>query len=1468
MALDNFHPIVRGWFESSFGRATEPQTRAWPAIRSGEHVLISAPTGSGKTLAAFLICIDDLVRAGLNGGLPATTEVLYVSPLKALSNDIHKNLDVPLSGIATLAAQRGLLLPAIRTAVRTGDTPSSERLQMIKNPPHILVTTPESLFILLTAERSRQALRKVRTVIVDEIHAIADDKRGAHLALTLARLDDLVEKSGGSRPQRIGLSATVRPIETVARFLAPDDAAEVTVIDHGHRRAMDLAVEVPNDELGPVASNEMWQEIYDRLTALIHEHKTTLVFVNTRRLAERVAHHLGEGLGEDAVLAHHGSLSRKLRLMAEERLKAGKLRAVVATASLELGIDIGTVDLVCQIGSPRSIAVALQRIGRSGHQVEHTTKPKGRIFATSRDELIECAALVRSIRAGELDRLMVPVNPLDVLAQQIVAIAAVDDWSENDLFGLVRRTYCYRDLTRADFDSVVDMLSEGISTKRGRSGAYLHRDRVHAVVRGRRGARLAAITSGGAIPDNAQYLVLAEPDETVVGTLDEDFAVESLAGDVFLLGTTSWRIRRVESGRVRVENAHGAAPTIPFWRGEAPGRTAELSSAVSEVRQKILETGSGAIFAEENGKIAPDPVSFLINECGLDRRGAEQAVLYVRSGAAALGALPTTSTVIAERFFDEGGGMQLVLHSPLGARINRAWGLALRKRFCRSFNFELQAAATDNGIVISLSDQHSFPLELVFKFLSKETVEEVLTQAMLPAPMFEVRWRWDTSRALAVLRFAGGRKVPPPIQRMRADDLLATVFPDQAACQENIVGDIRIPDHPLVNETIKDCLYEAMDLDGLKKLVEQMGTREVTTVAIDTPEPSPFSHEILNANPYAYLDDAPLEERRARAVQMRRTIGPDANGVAALDPAAIAEVASESWPAVRDAEELHDALLTLVVTAPAVEWEEFFRTLRESGRATVLSAGGANFWVAAERLKSARLLYPDGVIAPEIGDYDHRPASDQESAATEALRGWLESTGPQTQSGLARRFALPSGVMEAALLRLEAEGQILRGRFTAAAAAQGSEIEWCNRRVLARIHRLTLGRLRREIEPVNTRDFMRFLYHWQHLKQGAQLHGPDGALHIIKQLQGYEISAAAWEVDVLRRRVGKYTPDLLDQLCISGEVVWGRLSPHPAFDDRDRGIHTAARRVRPTRSAPIALFLREDASWLLEAATARSAFAPRPAGELRRDGAVNVQTVDRQQGLSDAARQVLDSLGRRGASFLADIVKDTRQLTSSVEDALWELAAAGLVTADGFENLRALIDPKRRLATARHHARRARFVPGRWAQLGVYGGQTSVQYGGLTPPDGLPTATLEAIARQLLLRWGVVFRDLLARETIVPPWRDLLVTFRRMEAQGEIRGGRFVSGFIGEQFARPEAVELLREIRRDQNIGIAPQVAAADPLNLGGIITPGPRVSPLSGVTVPLWETDEGTASGAIFGGRDAKIAPDPVLINASNQAT
>lgn len=1440
-----FHPLIADWFQRRFDAATPSQLDAWPRIAAGDDVLVSAPTGSGKTLAAFLICLDRLVAAGLDGELTDQVDVIYVSPLKALSNDVARNLDTPLAELAAMAAERGLPAPAIRTAVRTGDTPASERARTLRRPPHILVTTPESLYILLTAERSRAILARATTVIVDEIHAVVDDKRGAHLSLTLTRLDDLVAKSGGGRPQRIGLSATVRPIEDVARFLRGNlpkrEAPPLAIVDSGHRRALDLAVEVPRDELGVVATNEMWDEIYDRLAALGQTHRTTLVFVNTRRLCERVAHHLAERLGDEAVLAHHGSLSRQLRQTAEAQLKAGALRVVVATASLELGIDIGTVDLVCQIGSPRSIAVTLQRVGRSGHHVgtvDHPHTPKGRLFATTRDELIECAALVRAIRRGRLDRLEIPAWPIDVLAQQLVAICASDSWVVDDLFDLVCRASPYAMLPRAAFDAVVDMLADGITTSRGRYGAYLHRDRVNGTVRGRRGARLAAITGGGAIPDNANYLVVAEPDQATVGTLDEDFAIESMAGDIFLLGTTSWRIRRVESGRVRVEDAHGAAPSLPFWRGEAPGRTTELSEEVSRLREDIAQSTTATCAVR------------LTEECGLDRAGAEQVTAYVRAGIAGLGALPSLHCVVAERFFDEGGGMQLILHSPFGARVNRAWGLALRKRFCRSFNFELQAAATDNGIVISLAEQHSFPLDVIFQFLNVDSVADVLSQAMLPSPMFSARWRWNASRALAVPRFSAGRKVPPPIQRMRSDDLLASVFPDQVACQENLTGEIRIPDHPLVNETVRDCLYDAMDLDGLRAVLAGIESGDIATRAIDTAEPSPFSHEILNANPYAFLDDAPLEERRARAVQLRRTLGGDLEEIGALDPDAIAAVADECWPVVRDADELHDALCTLIAVPPVSAWAAWFAALASGGRAGTLTVGTTTLWVATERVALVRCLYEGATIEPELPVLSLPSPPTREVAAVELLRGWLESTGPDRAAALADRLALPRALVDSALARLEGEGQVLRGQFTRRGAGQTSgDSEWCNRRVLARIHRLTLGRLRREIEPVAAADFIRFLYRWQHLAPGTTLHGADGLLQILKQLQGYEMSGAAIERDVLARRVANYDPDMLDQLCFSGEVMWGRLSPHPAFESpvampSDSRAKSGARpkRVRPTRTAPVAMFLREDADWLLTCA-----------------GRVE---ADRQPfALSHPAREVLDALTSRGASFLAELVRATGRLTSEVEDGLWELVAAGLVSADGFDNLRALVDPKRRRGEGRGRSSRPRHAAGRWALLdpiGLNHPQTPAAVPSKTTGSAAsPTADHErdvAVARfasQLLTRWGVVFRDLVARETLAPSWRELLGALRRMEARGEIRGGRFVAGFVGEQFARPEAIDLLRQIRRDTGALAALAVPAADPLNLVGVLLPGPRVSALSGQLVTLLPSrdpreadDQGVARG------------------------
>src|SRR3954467_2725853 len=815
-ALSWAHPLLAEWFTTKFGTPTEPQELGWPHILSGRTTLISAPTGSGKTLAAFLACIDRLVRKALAGELQDRTEVLYISPLKALGNDIQKNLEVPLGEILQMAGERGWLIPQIRTAVRTGDTLAPERRAMLKCPPHILVTTPESLYILLTAEKSRAILRDVETIIVDEIHAVADDKRGAHLTLSLERLEALTYRS----PVRIGLSATQKPIEEVAHFLSGNGRPEPEIVNIGHKRKLDLAVEIPATLLGPIASNEMWDEIYDRIVQLSEEHRSTLVFVNTRRLVERVAHNLAERIGEENVGAHHGSLSRRLRLEAERKLKEGKIKVLIATASLELGIDIGTVDLVIQISSPRAIAVALQRVGRCGHW--RGAELNGRLFVTTRDDLLECASLVRAIRQGDLDRLIIPDSPLDVMAQQIVATCATssgvqgaDDpgWEEDELFALVKRAYPYRDLSRELFDSIIEMLSEGIAARRGRYGAYLHHDRVNRKLRARRGARLAAITSGGAIPETALFTVVAEPEGGIVGTLDEDFAVESNAGDIVLLGNTSWRIRRVEgkSGRVLVEDAHGAPPTVPFWLGEAPARTQELSLHVAELRCEISDRLPGVSPVALSPKMpqVAETISWLNEECGLDESGASQAIQYILEGRAVLGTVPTQSTIIAERFFDEGGGMQLVIHAPFGARINRAWGVALRKRFCRTFNFELQAAATDNGIVISLGEQHSFPLELVFQFLNTATVEDVLTQAMLDSPMFTARWRWNASRALAVLRFSQGRKVPPPIQRMRSDDLLAAVFPDQMACGENLVGpDIQIPDHPLVAETIRDCLYE------------------------------------------------------------------------------------------------------------------------------------------------------------------------------------------------------------------------------------------------------------------------------------------------------------------------------------------------------------------------------------------------------------------------------------------------------------------------------------------------------------------------------------------------------------------------------------------------------------------------------------------------------------------------------------
>jgi ATP-dependent Lhr-like helicase len=1395
--LDSFHPITRRWFEGRFKGPTDAQADGWPHILAGRDTLVSAPTGSGKTLAAFLVAIDRLIRKAEAGELEERVEVVYVSPLKALSNDIQRNLDEPLAQIAEIAKEMGYDLPAIRTALRTGDTTQADRQAIIKHPPHILITTPESLYLMMTAERAREILRHVGTVIVDEVHALIRDKRGSHLSLTLARLDHISEK----RPARVGLSATVKPIEYAAQFLvgtdhvASDGKADCVIVDSGHQRDLELIIDVPPTELEAVASGEQWADVYNRLAELVEKHRTTLIFVNTRRLAERVAFQLAERIGEEFVGAHHGSLSKERRHRLEKRLKAGDMRALVATASLELGIDIGTVDLVCQLESPRSITTFLQRVGRSGHALGLT--PKGVLFPMTRDELVECAALVRAVRKGRLDRVYPPEAPLDILAQQIVAETSAEDWREDDMFALVHKAWPYRNLTIENYNDILEMLGEGIAVGTGRAAHYLHRDRINGVLRGRRGARMTAIQCGGAIPEIADYRVIAEPEGTFVGTLDEDFSVESMAGDIVLLGTTSWRIKRIESaGIVRVENAHGAPPTIPFWNGEAPGRTVELSEEVSDLRIELAHRIS------TNGDLK-GTIAWAEKELALPKYAAEQIVQYIKVQGEMMGLVPSQKDVVFERFFDESGGMQLVVHAPFGARINRAWGLALRKRFCVSFDFELQAAATDDAMLLSIGPNNSFPLETMFQLVKKPWVQESVEQALLVAnsPVWQSRWRWNSTRSLAVRRQMNGKRVPPPLQRMKADDLMAAVFPVLVACQENLSGPIPLPDHPLTRQSMHDCLYEAMDLDGLCDVLDRVESGEIQFHARDTTEPSPFAHEMINSPVYSFLDDAPLEERRARSVMLRRSLPKSGRDLGILDPDAIELVTDEAQPQPRNAEEVHETLLSLVAVRPAYapEWRDWFDELVAQKRASTVESGdGDRLWFAAENLPLIEKLFPGAAIRPEVKlPPELRREVEEHDAQRTIVRGHMEILGPTTVGELADRTGLDAGVINSALAHLENEGgSVMRGRFRPMIAGDDGE-EWCDRRLLARIHRFTLDRLRSEIEPVAAADLMRFLLRWQHLAPGTQLEGKRGLLEAVAQLQGYDIPAVAWERHILPARVAEYRGSWLDELCIAGDVAWARFAGRKG----DTGRSIAA-----SSATPISLARRSDLAWLV-------------AGVRNGSGVVGAPKVG-------AAAEVHELLSAKGALFYDDIVAATRRMPGDVERGLWDLVARGLATADAFQALRSLMaSTKKRSFRRPQRARLFRTlavsgVPsGRWSLL-----PETIVGNDVDDEQMWIEELAEAWAEQLLFRYGVVFRDLVRSENVSVPWREVLRALRRMEAQGTVRGGRFVTGFYGEQYARPEAVEALRGVRKLAKTGELVRVSAVDPLNLTGVITAGARV--------------------------------------------
>jgi ATP-dependent Lhr-like helicase len=1432
--LRTFHPAVAGWFLRRFPAGpTQPQREAWPHILAGEDVLVASPTGTGKTLTGFLVAIDAAYRAHASGTAPTATPstgpgVIYVSPLRALAVDVHENLQVPLAGIADEAARLGLAAPELSIAVRTGDTPPADRAAMRKSPPDLLVTTPESLYLLLTAASSRQMLQGAHTVIVDEVHTLARDKRGSHLALSLERLSHLVS-ARGTRLQRIGLSATQRPLEVVSGLLSGSSPCRppTTIVDCGHRRDLDVAIELPGSELEAVTSGLQLSDALDRIAAHVLQHRTTLVFVNTRKMAERVAHQLALRLGSpgeartssdpradgpgtdrvDAALqvaAHHGSLSSARRRIVEQRLRAGDLRALVATASLELGIDVGPVELVCQIGSPRAIGTFLQRVGRANHQLEGT--PAGRLYPLTRDELVECTALLAGVRAGHLDVLHPPVAPLDVLAQQLVAeVAAAGEWEVGPLYDLVRAAAPYADLSREDFDQVVDLVSWGIVTGRGRRGAHLHHDAVNGRLRPRRGARLAALTSGGAIPETGDYRVVLDPDGVTVGSVHEDFAVEATAGDVFLLGTHSWRVAKVETGTVRVHDAGDLPPTIPFWLGEAPARTAELSGEVGELRS-LLEP----LLAAGDGAGARHAVR---DRAGVSEEVADQVVNYLGAGLAALGALPTRHRLVVERVFDESEGTQLIVHAPYGGRINRALGLALRKRFCVSFDFELQAAADDDTVVLSLGPQHSFPLSQVPKMLHSGTVTEVLTQAVLTHPMLAARWRWNLNRSLVVPRSRGGQRRPIHLQRMEADDLLAAAWPALAACQENAApGPVPVPDHVLVRQTVSDCLTEPLDALGLVALLEDVEAGRVAVHFVESTEASPLAHGILTGRPFTFLDGAPLEERRTRAVPIARGLGPlgptglppglpvAVAELGPLDGAAAAEVLEQVRPRPRDADELHELLCALVLCRPVPAWRGWFEALETDGRARLVDGA----WAPTERLAMAEC------VARSLGD----PMVEADEALAECVGGHLEVSGPVTVEQLVSDQPLPSGSV------LGAPVTVARARTgLARLEGMGSAIElpdgrWCARHLLVRLHAASRARRRRHVEPASVADFVRFLACWQHVAAGTQAEGRGGLLAVVEQLQGLEVAAGEWERHVLPARVAGYDPRWLDELCLAGEVAWGRLTPRPERETQ-AGAGEGANRRRgsstPYPATPLALVARPDLAWMLAAVRGdRDAVEP----------------------VAGASADVLAALRRRGACFRSELAPASGRLSTEVDEGLWDLVARGIVTADAFSAVRSLLSARRRQRSGvrRGSVRRAALGRQRSAQgTGVGEGRWSL----LPEPDGEGTGThsgppaeelAEAVAWQLLARWGVVAWELWSRESYRVPWRDVVRALRRLEARGQALGGRFVAGMSGEQYASPEAASLLADVRRDGRRGNDVVVAGADPLNLTGDWLGGVRV--------------------------------------------
>lgn len=1387
MPLNLFHTTVKNWFISAFGEPTEVQKKSWPSVKSGRNTLIAAPTGSGKTLAAFLSAIDDLIKQGFEGTLKQETQILYVSPLKALSNDIEKNLRLPLKGIKDEILKEYNKEIIIDVAVRTGDTTASARNAILKRPPHIIVTTPESLYLLLTSDNGRRLLTTVNTLIVDEIHAVVGNKRGVHLSLSLERLENLVTNS----LTRIGLSATQKPIEKVAEFLFGAKSTGYNIIDTGHKRELDLDLILPYTPLDSIMSNEVWTEIHGRLTELINSHKTTLIFVNNRRLAERLTHQLSLIVGKDKVTSHHGSMSKEHRELAEKKLKEGLLKALVATSSLELGIDIGSVDLVCQISSPRSISAFLQRVGRSGHSVNGL--PKGRLFPLTRNDLLECVAILFAVKKGEIDNIIIPEKPLDVLTQQIVAEVSCKEYDKDELYNVIHKSYPYRNLEYAEYESIIKMLSEGYSGKRGRKNAFVHYDIINKKLRPGKAARLTALVSGGTIPDNFDYDVILDPEGTLIGTVNEDFAVESIPGDIFQLGNNSWKIRKIENGKVRVEDAGNTPPNMPFWIGEAPGRTDELSILVSwvveEIDKKIIIDNTENIDLKIDEHLINNALEWLKININLNEDAAKQLVMYLAISKINLGNLPSVNRFIIERFFDRAGDMHIVIHSLLGNRMNRAWGLALRKRFCRKFNFELQAAANENAIVLSLGTTHSFPLNEVFSYLNSNTVRNVLTQALLDSPMFEIRWRWNASTALAVIRRRAGKRVPPQLQRIQSEDLISLVFPDQLACLENISGDRQVPDHPLVTQTINDCLFVAMDIEKLEYIIENIRKNKIETLSKDTTEPSPLAHEILVAQPYAFLDNAPAEERRVQAVMNNRWRElNNTKDLGRLDENAIRKVKEEAWPIARSADELYDVLMLsgfITEHEGKINLEEF-QQLQNDYRATTIVINNKKIWVAAERIPEFIQAFTSAKADPwiPVPEEIEKSAQNITDPVKEIIRGRLEISGPVTSDQISKSLDVDKTIIEQALLALEVEGFALRGKFSNKVNSE----QWCERRLLSRIHRYTVENLRQSVKPVSQVDYMRFLFRWHNMLPDTKPEGQSSMQKVLDQLEGFEAQSIAWEGDILPARIKDYNHTWLDFLFFTGNFIWGR------FNEKNR--MTA---LNPVRSTPVSIIKRTD----LEVFSLINKDEP-------------LYTLSRN------AKIILNLLEEEGSLFFDQLHEKTIFLMPvQVEDALSELVVKGLVSSDSFTGLRALLIPDK----YKNKRRAQNGITFDFSQAGRWWKINKVN---ISEDLLKKEKNIEKLALFLLKRYGVVFRKLVEKEKLLPVWRDLLKQYRKMESRGDIRGGRFIEGLWGEQFALPSAVVSLRSVQKEKSDDEYIAISACDPLNLTGILTSGRKIPSIS----------------------------------------